>query len=140
MSEVKKKTSGFHRAVTAVMLSVLALVFVALALELWFSKSTNQYKETQNNGRAIQKAQNKELERGEIESDAKRFGIDCLWLNNDDCRRFIQRVSRNPDLLSAFKEAKNGDVIIFPCDRFHIGNSWVYIDIRKSDEEILKFL
>lgn len=132
-----EKATGFHRAVTAVMFSILALVCLALAVDIWFSKPVSQYKEIQDE--AIKKAQNKESECG-LESDSKVYEIDCFWLNDYHCRRFIQRISRNPDLLKVFREAKKANVAILPGERFYIGDGWVSIDTFQSDEKILKFL
>jgi hypothetical protein len=79
-----------------------------------------------------------------IELKGRELSLICIS-NTEGCAELISRAEKNPRLKSILLKAKTMDVRIIPASYAlssigYVGECYVTINIRRSDEEIIAFL
>lgn len=96
---------------------------------------------SENKTSAVDMAAHLEQEWNETKTIGNHLGVKMWSMTyKEEFTTIIKRAHANPKLLEAFMHAKRNGVTIYALNNFGVGSGWVDIDVRASDEEIIKFL
>lgn len=58
----------------------------------------------------------------------------------NNVKKLIKKAKGNPQLASLFKEAASKEIHIFPFEENSVISGAIFIDVNKTDQEIINFL
>ena len=73
-------------------------------------------------------------------TEGNKFGLRPGLTSIEEFTAFIDRVKTSSKLKAALEEARSNDVTVFTDISFNVFEEGVNIDIKTSDEKIVKFL